>query len=717
MDHEALLTGAEPTERVVAAEQAGSEVLLYVRHPDGVKMDRRPFRPWLYARDPYPFAAAKWERAEPALGDTWLGSIAWFPDWHSFVEARRELREAGAEHLAPGSPQRQFLTESGVTLFKGMSFQDLHRLQFDLETATLRERHADARILLIAVSDSHGFEEVLTGPEEQIIERLVALVRDRDPDVIEGHNVVDFDLPYLEARAHHVGVPLALGRDGSSLSRGVRRRLGGAGWGKEIASYYIHGRHIVDSMHAVQRFDVGRGVLEGFGLKYVAARLGVAEPERIILDRSKMADLVEKDPERVGRYAMQDVREVRAVAALVCPTDFYQAQMVPEGYQQVSAMGMGDKINALMQRAYLAARHPIPLPKPSEAVPGGYTEVRRTGVLKPVVKADAQSLYPSIMDRFEIAPESDRLGVFLPMLRELTRRRIEAKERMKKTKGTEQMYWDGLQGSFKVLINSFYGYLGTQLHFNDPKAAAEVTTRGQEIVKTASDEIESLGGQVIEVDTDGIYFVPPPDVRGEAAEAAFVVRVGAALPEGINLIHDGSYPAMLSLMVKNYVLQRPDGHLVFRGASMRSRADEPFGREFIETAVGLLLENRLDELTELYVAIARDIHDGNIPVEKLCRRERITQKTFESSLKKRSKAAAQELGAKVGDYVRVYETKSGDLKPVRSYDKDEDRDHYVDKLYRFAGRLRPALGDAFDAVFPKPGSPRLGLSSQPSLFE
>jgi DNA polymerase I len=76
-------------------------------------------------------------------------------------------------------------------------------------------------------------------------------------------------------------------------------------------------------------------------------------------------------------------------------------------------------------------------------------------------------------------------------------------------------------------VNSYYGYLGAPFHFNDYDAAEQVTLTGQELVKRIADEIEKQGGMVVEIDTDGVYFQPPPEVQTEADEIAFVERVGA----------------------------------------------------------------------------------------------------------------------------------------------------------------------------------------------
>ena len=54
--------------------------------------------------------------------------------------------------------------------------------------------------------------------EPTALKRLCSLIIERDPDVIEGHNIFKFDLPYLSARASKLGISLFMGRDGSLLS-------------------------------------------------------------------------------------------------------------------------------------------------------------------------------------------------------------------------------------------------------------------------------------------------------------------------------------------------------------------------------------------------------------------------------------------------------------------------------------------------------------------
>src|SRR5437764_4622483 len=83
----------------------------------------------------------------------------------------------------------------------------------------------------------------------------------------------------------------------------------------------------------------------------------------------------------------------------------------------------------------------------------------------------------------------------------------------------KQRHFHALQNTFKILINSFYGYLGfAQGHFADFDAAARVTQIGRDLLKKMIDWLNAQGAQVIEVDTDGIYFVPPVEAPASTIE-------------------------------------------------------------------------------------------------------------------------------------------------------------------------------------------------------
>ncbi|MFZ4683902.1 MAG: 3'-5' exonuclease, partial [Terrimicrobiaceae bacterium] len=238
------LFGFDPTENIVAVEFSEPNLAeVYVREADGSTAVRREeFSPYF------------WNTAtgEPLAGDASLNHLVKASDWLSFQSGRAELQKSGAV-FAINDPVQQYLTSSGRTLFKGMAFEDLRRLQVDIETASTEgfefssaERDA---VTAIAVSDSSGWEEIVViengsaESERSALEWLTRTIQERDPDVIEGHNLFKFDLPYLTARAKKLKVRLAWGRDGSPLkSRPSRLQI--AEKTIQYPKFAVRGRHI-----------------------------------------------------------------------------------------------------------------------------------------------------------------------------------------------------------------------------------------------------------------------------------------------------------------------------------------------------------------------------------------------------------------------------------------------------------------------------------------
>lgn len=136
------------------------------------------------------------------------------------------LRELGKDSVLALPPEEQYLVATGRTYFRDLAFDDLRRLQFDLETTGLDP--ARDRIFMIAVRDPEGRVEILEAAgddmeaEADLIRRLVAKVQAADPDVIENHNLHGFDLPFLHTRARRLRVPWAVPhrRGGSARMRG-----------------------------------------------------------------------------------------------------------------------------------------------------------------------------------------------------------------------------------------------------------------------------------------------------------------------------------------------------------------------------------------------------------------------------------------------------------------------------------------------------------------
>jgi DNA polymerase, archaea type len=730
------LFGADPKEAIVAVEVvADDRVRVYFRHGARVTTEDDRFSPFLFLETPELLDGwADHAQIEELSGPWEYRAAAFFPGWKTLQGALRHLRDTTGRTPGAGDapfyflsdPVQQYLTVTGRTFYKGLRFEDLRRLQLDIETTVaegfefpnpLRE---EDRITLVSLSDSTGWEASVRGDrlsEPEMLGEVSRFIAERDPDVLEGHNLFNFDLPYLEGRGARHGLPLPWGRDGSP-ARSRPSRFSAAERTIQYQRYEVHGRQLVDTLFLVQLYDVGTRELESFGLKAVARHLGVAEDDRTYVEPSQIPGLFRTDMERLIAYGLGDVRETREISRVLGQSHFYQAQMFPLSHQNTVVRGAATKIDGLFLREYLRRRRSVPRPPEPEPFAGGYTECLAEGVLAPVVNCDVQSLYPSVMLAFRVHPARDDQQVFPALLTDLTRLRLEAKERMRGAgEPAERVLYGALQGTFKVLINSFYGYLGfSQGHFADFGAAARVTAEGRSLIRTILRALEERGARPVEVDTDGVYFVPPEAVRDAEAEEALVAEVSRTLPEGIRLELGGRYRAMLSYKAKNYVLLGYDGELLIKGSGLRSRGIEKFQRVFLEEMFRAVLEGRPEAVPGIKERFLDDLRNHRWTPSWFGKTETLHD-SLEVYRQKRQKsarnaAAAYELALSTGrpfqpgDQVTYYVAGTG--KNVRVFESarlasrwnpaapDENVEYYAKKLEdlfrKFEPLVRPGVG-------------------------
>ena len=707
-DASSLLYGANPAPGIVSIEPAGpDEVHIYERFTEGVTNRRvERFQPWLVlsATAPLPSRHLGIQALEGSLP---LDRLVTFRTRNDFLIATELFPNDDTRVLALRSPVSQYLVVTGATMFKDLQFAELRRMQLDIETLGLDPSDPEAEVVMIAIRQGEH-EEVLIQEttEADLLERLVETVHRLDPDVIEGHNVFQFDLPYLIERARQAGVTLALGRDESVPVLGQARanfRVGPVSL--PYVSVHIRGRHVVDTYQQVQRWDV-QGKLSSYGLKSIMRELELERADRTHIEGQDIATLWragERSRERLARYALDDVRDVDRLSSITLPVEFYQTQIVPMALQTATTAGMGTKIDHLMIRAYLAAGHSIPEPEPSRAFAGAHLELIRTGVFGPIVKADVESLYPSIMLEHGITSQRDVLRAFPLLLQDLTARRIEAKRNAARSTGQEHALWDGLQGTFKVLINSFFGYLGFgRGRFNDFDAAEFVTTEGQRLIQRVVSGLREEGAEPIEVDTDGVYFTPPPSCNDEETEEAFVAHLSNRLPGRIRLAHDGRYRRMMSIKLKNYALLAYDGTMTMKGSALRSRRMEPCFREFLRAAAYDLMTDNRDGARDRYFELASLIQGRRLPPEAFSQWSMLRESTIGSRPRLQKLLERHRGRWRFGERVSLYERVDGSLGFTEDYAQDENTAVLLRHLRDAAARFELLFEDVeeFNAFFP-----------------
>ncbi len=731
-DHfDPLLFGQDSAPGIVSvhADHLG-QAWVWRRAGARVTLERDTFRPWLFARDLQDLehlgSRLVWNDAAAPFSVCSLkgeeGTLRYLLTAGDAQALRREVLRGASKRKgrAIGSlrdisgyygvgPVESYLMASGRTYFKGLEMQDTVRLQFDLETTGLDPQ--TSRIFMIAVKDNRGFERLLearkASQEGEMIERLMEIIRERDPDIIENHNIQAFDLPFLIGRAETCGVPLNFSRPNAPA--GLWRVQDGG----SSPHWACAGREIVDTIDAVRRMN-----LPSTGLKAVSQLFGIAPEGRVYLEGAKIAETYATQPALVRKYALQDVEEVEALARRVLAPSFALARMAPRPYHRLpyagTAMGM---FEPMMVRAYLHARVALPGKQPpGESQQGGSVTLFAEGVLTRVVKADVASMYPSLIRHGRLAPRSDTLGVFLHLMDHLTELRLDHKAAAKRNDPGEH---GAMQNAMKLVINSAYGYMGAgrMSVFGDVDAANTVTRRGRETLKEVTDALALRGVTLIEADTDGVYF-SVQDGWEDDDERRVIAEVDALLPSGVTLEFDGRWRAMLSHETKNYALLGYGGELALRGAAFTSSRSERYGRVFLEDALKSLLGGEITRIPPLYRATVEQLQAGGYTNADVASRAKVnkSQDEYLQSKKSRQEAVYEALLRsgrpwKSGDRILLYQRADVGLSVLDDPEGcDYDAPFYGQQLLSgYASRLKKGLSpESYAQIF---------AQRQPGLFD
>ena len=371
--------------------------------------------------------------------------------------------------------------------------------------------------------------------EQALLNAFEEAVQHRDPDIIIGWNVINFDCRLLLRRAGKYGMRLRIGRNGKA-----------ARWREKADTQQgfitVPGRVVLDGIDALKSATYQ---FDSFSLESVARQLlGKGKETEDVDNRMAIIDHdFHHDKVKLAKYNLQDCRLVEEIFDHTRVLDFLRLRSQLTGLELDRIGGsVAAFTNLYLPRLHRAGYIAPSLPKDGGlASPGGYVMNSRPGLYRNVLVLDFKSLYPSIIRTFKIdpmglieglkAPDNAIPGFrgacfsrdkhFLPdIITSLWQQRDEAKS--EKDSARSQ--------AIKILMNSFYGVLGSGgCRFYDTRLASSITLRGHEIMQKTAGWIEAAGHQVIYGDTDSTFVLLDASLSAKEAE-----RAGHSLASMIN---------------------------------------------------------------------------------------------------------------------------------------------------------------------------------------
>jgi len=593
-------------------------------------------------------------------------------------------------------------------------------LSFDIETDPRAER-----LLSIGLHGIGASEVLLLTPpgadcpagavpfatEKDLLEGFCRRVRELDPDVLTGWNVIEFDLAVLGRLAARRGMALELGRGPGPL----RLRADGSPRGTRQAS--VPGRVILDGIFLLRGAFVRMG---DYSLDAVAREvLGEGKTVRGHGRAEEILRLFEEDRPRLVEYNRTDARLAKDILD--------ELHLVELAVERSRLTGMPlDRVSssiAAFDFLYLSELRRRGVVAPSvrtvdevEPMGGGHVLEPLPGLYRNVLVLDFKSLYPSLIRTFQIdplnlirpgsaPPETDaivapngaafarRRGILTEMLDAIMPQRDAARRAGDRVKSQ----------AIKILMNSFYGVLGTPAcRFYDPRLANAITSFGREVLLWCKRRIEAGGRRVLYGDTDSLFVesgYPAPDAARRLGEtlaldltrdlAEHIARTWC-VESRLELQFDRLYlrlylPALRHGTTgarKRYagLVEGPGGpRVVFTGMEAVRGDWTPLAKEVQRELFARLFSDRaLDDYLRQVVA---DLRAGRLDDRLVYRKGLRKDPAAYIATTPPHVAAARKLAGKTRGRIAYVMTLAGP-EPLRERQSPIDHEHYVDKQVR-----------------------------------
>ncbi len=474
---------------------------------------------------------------------------------------------------------------------------------------------------------------VLEASDREVVARVRDHLLEYDPDVILTHWGDSFILPQLAeaARRYHVQLPLNRDPQRQPLMRPGR-------------SYFSYGRIIHKSaahtLFGRWHIDLQNAFLQDFALE------GAIEIAR------------------VTQQTMQQTVRVSTgtgISAMQASTAYHKGYLIPFRKREPEDFKTG--MDLLV------------------ADKGGLTYQPIVGLHFDVAELDFSSMYPAIMARFNVSPETVHCrccptsrvpeigysicqrerGLIPDTLDPLVKKRMQYKRRIKAAESeVEKEHYRRRAAAHKWLLVTCFGYLGYKnARFGRIEAHEAVTAYGREMLLRAKDVVEDHGFRVLHGLTDSLWIYK----RGatESEYDTMVVEIEQATNLPLELAGIYKWVAFLPSRVNphaavpnRYFGILEDGEIKIRGIEAR-RSDTPvFIKEMQHELLGEMaragtrseLVALLPQLLEMVAAWIDRLRAGQVPMQDLQLTYRISRDPREYQTDTLNATVARELAGR-----------------------------------------------------------------------
>ncbi len=596
---------------------------------------------------------------------------------------------------------------------------DWNTLAFDLEVyedeIIMASLYGEGYEKLLATEDiDEAYVEVVED-EEELIERFVEIVEERNVDILTGYNTDEFDFDVLRERSNKHNLTLSLGRNGERMKFNQRGRFKGA---------RLKGRMHLDLYPFIEHVLAPGLDSETLDLDSVAEEMLGRNKDEMSWEEMKESWENRENLSEFARYALKDAELTFELAQEIGPqvTELSRITgLIPFDTCRLTYGQLTE--NFLIREAHL--REMLVENRPSQdsrrkrqrqgAYSGGFVYTPDEGLYEDIVTLDFRSLYPTVMVAHNISPDTldiescgdefeieefdyrfcqDFQGFFPELIEGLVDDRYTIKEKMqgKEESSSEYKALDNEQQAKKILANSFYGYLGYNGARWYSREAAEATTyMGREYIEETIEMAEEDGYEIVYGDTDSV-FLKKENIKDEIH--GFLEKVNSELPEFMELEFEGYFRRGFFTSKdsgegakKKYALIDEEGGMKITGFEQVRRDWSPIAKRTQKEVLRKVLEDEVEEAFEVVKKRIEQLKNGEVPIEDLKIYTTLTKPPEEyESTSPHVEAAkkAQERGKEIPEEstITYVITSTGDSISDRAeileYAEDYDAEYYIE---------------------------------------
>ncbi|NAZ11674.1 MAG: DNA polymerase II [Desulfurococcales archaeon] len=420
-----------------------------------------------------------------------------------------------------------------------VTLRDLSLMAIDIEVYNAYGTPNPSRdpVIIIGVIDKDEAVQFVSQDknDKDLIIKFIEYIRSKDPDIIVGYNSNQFDWPYLVQRSSMHGIVLDIGR-----------RVNSPPTTSVLGHISIPGRLSLD----IYNFAEEVPEIKMKTLDEVADYFGVMKKsERTNLDWFMIPKLWDEGGEsrrKVLKYNLDDVKSTYGLAEKFLPYGIQLTSLTGIPLDQIMAASVGFRLEFYLMRQAYKHNELVPnrIEREAEPYKGAIVLTPKPGVHENVAVLDFTSMYPSIMIKYNVGPDTlireptesakvniapdvghrfraEPPGFFKSVLESLLKARRAIREQMKSIPKDTPEYevLDARQKAMKVLANAAYGYMGwAAARWYCRECAEAVTAWGRHTILRAIQKAKELGLEVIYGDTDSLFTSYDQDKIGKLIE-------------------------------------------------------------------------------------------------------------------------------------------------------------------------------------------------------